>query len=310
MSPQPLHFGILRLVLVAFLLRSVYAQPPAPANHQKPDPVVITVADRKITVSQLCSAIGSLPPPQRKGYVLHPALAKDWFGPLIAMSEEAKREHLSSSQDPKLSQVDRENALVGDLIAHIAQETQPTDSEIESYYQAHKDEFEQVKARQILISDATALASRSKRSAAEAKAKADEIAAELNHGADFASLATTQSDDPYTKDKRGDLGYVSRHQMEPAVDRMLWTLAPGKTSAPFEGRFGYEIVRIEDRRTQLLEAVRDVIVGKIKSAVLEQRQQEIVTAAHITLEPDYLDAPLPCPTGSQAFSLPDSLQRP
>ena len=113
MSPQPLHFGILRLVLVAFLLRSVYAQLPAPANHQKPDPVVITVADRKITVSELCSAIGSLPPPQRKGYVLHPALAKDWFGPLIAMSEEAKREHLSSSQDPKLSQVDRENALVG-----------------------------------------------------------------------------------------------------------------------------------------------------------------------------------------------------
>src|SRR5205823_11488765 len=78
MSPQPLHFGILRLVLVAFLLRSVYAQLPAPANHQKPDPVVITVADRKITVSELCSAIGSLPPPQRKGYVLHPALAKDW----------------------------------------------------------------------------------------------------------------------------------------------------------------------------------------------------------------------------------------
>jgi PPIC-type PPIASE domain len=273
-------------------------------------PVVMTVGDRKITVSEVCSAIGSLPPPQRKGYALHPALAKDWFGPLVALAEEAKREHLSGAQDPKLNEVDRDNALVGDLIAHIAQQTEPTESEIESYYQGHKSEFEQARARHILISDATALASRSKRSADEAQAKAAEIASEIKNGADFASLAAKDSEDPYTREKGGELGYVSHLQMEPAVDNTLWSLTPGETSAPFEGRFGYEIVRVEDRRTQPLEAVRDVIVGKIKSAAFEQRQQEIVAAAHVTLQPDYLNAPLPCDSGSRAFTLPNSLQAP
>jgi len=274
------------------------------------DPVVMTVRDRKITVSEVCSAIGSLPPPQRKGYALHPALAKDWFGPLVALAEEAKREHLSGAQDPKLNEVDRDNALVSDLVARIAQQTEPTESEIENYYQGHKSEFEQAEARHILLSDATALASRSKRSAAEAKAKAAEIASELKRGADFASVAAKNSEDPYTKEKGGELGYVSHHQMEPAVDTMLWSLAPGETSAPFEGRFGYEIVWVEEKRTQPLEAVREVIVGKIKSAAFEQRQREIVEAAHVTLEPDYLNAPLPCDSGSRAFTLPNSLQAP
>jgi hypothetical protein len=274
------------------------------------DPVVMTVGDRKITVSEVCSAIGSLPPPQRKGYALHPALAKDWFGPLVALAEEAKREHLSGAQDPKLNEVDRDNALVSDLIANISQQTEPTGSEVENYYQGHKSEFEQAKARHILISDATALASRSKRSAAEAQAKAAEIASELKSGADFASLAAKDSEDPHTKEKGGELGYVSHLQMEPAVDKVLWSLAPGETSAPFEGRFGYEIVRVEDRRTQPLEAVREVIVGKIKSAAFEQEQQEIIAAAHVTLEPDYLNAPLPCDSSSRAFTLPNSLQAP
>jgi len=153
---------------------------------------------------------------------LHPALAKDWFGPLVALAEEAEREHLAGTQDPKLNEVDRDNALVGDLIAHIAQQTEVTEPEIENYYQGHKSEFEQAKARHILISDATALGSRSKRSAAEAQAEAAEIASELKNGTDFASLAAKNSEDPYTKEKGGDLGYVSHLQMEPAVDKMLW----------------------------------------------------------------------------------------
>ena len=280
-------------------------------SHPASGPVVITVADRHITVSELCSALGSLPPPQRKGYALHPALAKDWFGPLVALAEEAKREHLGASrQSEKLSDVDLDNALVGGLIQNIARETQPTELDIQSYYKAHQSDFEQIKARHILISDATALASRSKRTAAEAKTKAEEIASRLKRGADFGALAATDSDDPYTKDKGGDLGYVSHHQLEPAVDVALWSLQPRQVSAPIEGRFGYEIVKVEDRRTRPLDEVRESIIGNLKAAALERKQQEIVAAAHIRMEPAYADAPLPCEAQSQNFTLKDPLRLP
>jgi parvulin-like peptidyl-prolyl isomerase len=271
----------------------------------------MTVAERRITASELCSALGSLPPPQRKGYALHPALAKDWYGPLVALAEEAKREQLGASlQSEKLSDVDLDNALVGELIQKIARETQPSEAEIRNYYKAHQSDFEQVKARHILISDANALASRSNRSAAEAKSQAEELASRLQRGTDFAALAARESDDPYTNKNGGDLGYVSHHQLEPAVDAVLWSLQPGQVSAPTEGRFGYEIVNVEDRSTRPLDAVRESIVGSLKAAALEQRQQEIVASARVSMEPAYTDAPLPCETGSQSFTLKDPLRIP
>jgi hypothetical protein len=297
---------------ILFCLGYVQAQPsPTSSNDRVHDPIVMTVAERRITASELCSALGSLPPPQRKGYALHPALAKDWYGPLVALAEEAKREHLGSSlQTERLSEVDLDNALVGELIQNIARETQPSEAEIRNYYKARQSDFEQVKARHILISDATVLASRSKRSAAEARMRADEIASRLKRGADFAALAGRESDDPYTNKNGGDLGSVSHHQLEPAVDAVLWSLQPGQVSAPIEGRFGYEIVKVEDRRTRPPDAVRESIVGSLKAAALERRQQEIITAAHVSMEPDYTEAPLPCETQSQSFILKDPLRIP
>lgn len=266
---------------------------------------VMTVGGRAITVSELCTALESLPPPQRTGFALHPKLAKDWFGPLVAMAEEAKREHLAIDAKEKLNDVDRENGLVGELIQAIARDIRPSDADIEKYYSTHTSDFEEATVRHILISDATALGSRSKRSPSEARAKAQRIAAELKSGADFAALATKESDDRNTKNEGGNLGRVSHHQLEPAVDQFVWSLKPGESSAPFEGRFGYEIVRVEERRLQPLATVREVIIGKIKAAALDRKQQEIVADAHIWLDPAYADGPLPCAAPGPPFSLKD-----
>lgn len=289
-------------------LGSLAAQEQAGARPNA-DPVAMTVGEQTITAARLCTAIQSLPPPQRTGYALHPDLAAQWFGPLVAMADEAKRMHLTAPENSKQGEVDLDNALAGELIQAIARDTQPTQPAIGSYYIAHKDEFEQVLVRHILISHATALASRSKRPAAEAKTKADGIAVQLAHGADFRTLALAQSEDPYTREKGGDLGYVSHHQLEPAVDEVIWSLAPGQTSVPFAGRFGYEIVRVEARRTRPLEAVRGIIVGRIRAAALDRRQHSIVEAAHITLDPSYRGSPLPCGSSPQ-FTLKDVLPAP
>jgi parvulin-like peptidyl-prolyl isomerase len=100
---------------------------------------------------------------------------------------------------------------------------------------------------------------------------------------------------------------VAHHQLEPAVDGILWSLTPGQLSAPFQGRFGYEIVQVEERRIRPLDAVRESIIGNLKAA-LESREQEIISAAHISLEPAFVDGSLPCET--RAFNLPDKLDPP
>lgn len=154
-----------------FCLGSLQAQGHAAARLNA-DPVAMTVGEERITAGRLCTAIQSLPPPQQRGYALYPNLAAQWFGPLVAMAEEAKRRHLTAPENRQESEVDLDNALAGELIQAIARDTQPTARDIESYYLAHKNEFAQALVRHILISDATALASRSQRRPAEAKRKA------------------------------------------------------------------------------------------------------------------------------------------
>jgi hypothetical protein len=145
------------------------AQREQKAPDKSSEPVVMRVGERRISVAELCTAIAQLPPPQRKGYALHPGLAKDWYGPLVALVEEAKRRHLEAGENPKRSEVDRDDALVGELIQSIAKESEPSNREIEHHYVRHKAEFEQARVRHILVSDATALASRSQRSARKPK---------------------------------------------------------------------------------------------------------------------------------------------
>ena len=74
------------------------------------------------------------------------------------------------------------------------------------------------------------------------------------------------------------MGYVAHHQLEPAVVGIPWSLIPGQLSAPFQGRFGYEIVQVEERRIQPLDAIRESIIGNLKAAALERREQEIISA--------------------------------
>jgi parvulin-like peptidyl-prolyl cis-trans isomerase-like protein len=265
------------------------------------DSVAMTVGTRQITVSELCTAIEVLPPPQASGFPLHPPLAAQWYGPLVALAEEAKREHLGQTLPPeKGSIVDEENGLAAALIQKIANDVHPTETEIHQYYATHKYEFERTKARHIVISYATAFASRSKRSAAEAKAKAEAISAQLKNGAEFAALAAKESDDPYTRDNGGDLGEVYHHQMDPAEENVLWSLVPDQTSAPFVDRFGYAIVRVEGRRVLPLNDVRETIIGDLKFAADKRRQNEIISAAHISMKKAYMTSPLPCSPSTQA----------
>jgi hypothetical protein len=303
---RPRAFGYLAASAILFSCSVLCAQKTAtPGQSQTPagNPIAMAVDSRQISVAELCSAIATLPPPQATGFPLHPALAAEWYGPLIALAEEAKREHLGQAfLHDDISHVDQANALSAELIRKIASHSEPTEAQIEQYYAAYPAEFARTRAQHILISYAGALASRSSRSTSEAMSKADDIAAQLKQGADFAALAAKESDDPYTKAAAGDLGDVAHNQMEPDVDHVIWSLSPGETSSPFRGRFGYEIVHVQSRRTLPLNEVRPSITGNLKFLATTRRRQEIISAAHISLKRMYMDSQLPCAVNAAALT--------
>lgn len=84
--------------------------------------------------------------------------------------------------------------------------------------------------------------------------------------ADFAALARQYSEDRGSKDRGGDIGYLTALQTIYPFENVAYTTAKGKVSAPFRTQFGYHIVKVTDRRPALGEIkVAQIMVAAPKS---------------------------------------------
>src|SRR6185437_2356267 len=96
--------------------------------------------------------------------------------------------------------------------AKVADTIQVSDTQVQAYYNAHKEEYrtpERVHARHILLS----ITGKSKDEVAKIKAQAEALDKQIKAGGDFAELAKKNSADTTSAVKGGDLGWVSRGQM-------------------------------------------------------------------------------------------------
>ena len=140
------------------------------------------------------------------------------------------------------------------------------DQEIDDYYNLHVgDRFtdpEEVRARHILVN-----APAGDDAKAAARKKAEDLLAKVKAGADFAELATKNSDDSGSASKGGDLGLFGRGKMVAPFEAAAFALDVGKVSDIVESPFGFHIIKVEEHRKggpKPLDDVRAEIVTTLK----------------------------------------------
>ena len=119
---------------------------------------------------------------------------------------------------------------------------------------------EEVHARHILVEN-------------EDEAKA--ILADLKGGSDFATLAKEKSKDPGAAEG-GDLGYFTKDQMVPEFAEVAFKMYPGQLSNPVKTKFGWHIIKVEDKRTKKppqFEQVKD----QIEAFLARKAQAEFIS---------------------------------
>jgi parvulin-like peptidyl-prolyl isomerase len=84
----------------------------------------------------------------------------------------------------------------------------------------------------------------------EARTKAEEILKRARAGEDFATLARMYSADPGSKEKGGDLDWFGKGVMAAEFEKAAFALSKGEISDLVETKFGFHIIKLEDRRTQ------------------------------------------------------------
>jgi peptidyl-prolyl cis-trans isomerase D len=133
------------------------------------------------------------------------------------------------------------------------------DEEVQKYYTEHAREFEtprQVRGSHVLVPVPQTGGSEAED---KARARAAEVIRRVKAGEDFAKLAAEVSEDPGSKGKGGDLGWVSKGEMVPQFEEALFGLKKGEiTAEPVRTPFGYHAIRAVDVKEASRRSLKDV----------------------------------------------------
>jgi peptidyl-prolyl cis-trans isomerase C len=251
--------------------------PAAPAAPADPSTVVATVNGEAVTLGDLAQVRADLP--QQYQMLPDPTLYDGIRDQLVSqklLEQAAEKEGLD--QSPAVArqlQLQRQNVLAD---AYLRREiaARVTIERIREAYEAQylkAEPVKEVRASHILVAD---------------EAKAKELRAQLDAGADFAALAAEHGTDG-TKEQGGDLGFFEKAMMVPEFADAAFALEKGQIGGPVQTQFGWHVIKVTDVRDRPAPDFAEV-EGEIAQGLTREAAGEIVDAlkagATVELTPD------------------------
>lgn len=164
-------------------------------------------------------------------------------------------------------------------INQIRQNTVVTDDELKAIYQQNIQQYEvpdRVHAEHILFMTV----GKTDAEVAEIKKQAEDVLAQARKkGANFEELAKKYSEDPGSKSKGGDLGWLVHGQTVPEFDKAIFTLPKGEISDLIQTQYGFHIIKVLDRETAHTKPFDEVKDSLRTPLLLQKVDQEAATDA-------------------------------
>jgi peptidyl-prolyl cis-trans isomerase D len=111
----------------------------------------------------------------------------------------------------------------------------------------------------------------------EVRKKAEDVLKQAQKGANFEELAKKYSEDPGSKDKGGDLGWLTQGQTVPEFEKTAFSLEKGKLSGLVKTQYGFHIIKVLDKETahtKPFEEVKDSIKTQMMLSKADQEASE------------------------------------
>lgn len=154
-------------------------------------------------------------------------------------------------------------------VKDFAAEVEVSDEDVRAYYDVYRDRRfrirEAVKFSQIYLPAPAEGTSPEDKEAA--RQQLEEVLKEAREGADFAELAKQHSKDESAA-QGGDMGFVGKGQLVPALDTALFALETGEVSEVLESAFGLHLLKAVEKQeagVRELEEAREEIVEALKN---------------------------------------------
>jgi parvulin-like peptidyl-prolyl isomerase len=258
-----------------------------------PDRVVITVGEVTLTAAQFDQIIDALPEQSR-------SMARgsgrkqfaDYVVRITVLAQEGKRRKLDESSSYRVQSMFQDANILANLTYNeIGKSAKLDEADVRKYYEAHKTEFEQVRARHILIrmqgSPLAVKPGEKDLTEAEALAKAQDLQKKILAGEDFAQLAHRESDDTGSAAKGGDLGFFRRGQMVPSFEQAAFALQPEGLSEPVKSPFGYHLIKVEAKESKSFEDLRPELERRMRPEQAQKIVEELQKKSLVVLDPEF-----------------------
>jgi peptidyl-prolyl cis-trans isomerase C len=180
--------------------------------------------------------------------------------------QEAKKKGFDKNKEVMAKVEDFRRAMVIDSLLEevLRGKGEVSDNEIDQYYKENKDRFTEpfeVKIRHIFVTK---------------EAMLTEVLTKLSKGESFEKLAATYNVDPSREDG-GNIGYIRRGQLAPPfapLEEAAFSLRKkGEISEVVKTPYGYHLIRLEDRKGNLLRPL-DQVKEKIRLFLQTKKRQD------------------------------------
>lgn len=149
-----------------------------------------------------------------------------------------------------------------------------TESDLKDFYEANKKHYdrpERAKVRHILLRALSAEPQDDEKT----KALLDGYRSDILSGkSKFGDLAKKYSQDGGSKDKGGELGWITRGEMVKEFEDAAFALKKGEITKPFKTQYGYHIAQLEDyekAHSSTFAEVRDQVEKQYKKQKAEEK---------------------------------------
>jgi len=231
------------------------------------DGTPITAGQLKLAQDELGQDLAQLPQEARGQLVMQ------YVVELNLLADAAREAGLDQTEDYKRLSRYYELRALRDVFFQREVREKLTDEALKQLYDERIGNAEpepEVKARHILV---------------ETEDEAKAIVEKLEGGADFAELAKAESTGPSSANG-GDLGFFTKDQMVGPFAEAAFTMQTGEVSAPVKTRFGWHVIKVEDKRDRQppkFADIKDRLEGALVRQQLQQRMAELRDAAKIEI---------------------------
>lgn len=224
--------------------------------------IVATISGKPFTMAQVEEFLSTLPADYVRQLtqageeiVLEEAINQELFL-LDALNSNIEESDFFKEEMERM----RRQLLRGFAVQQALADTVPTEEEVRSYYEEHKEEFRephQVAASHILV---------------DTEELARSVKARLDAGESFNDLAMELSNCP-SKEVGGALGLFERGRMVPEFEEVAFEMSLGEISEPVKTQFGYHIIQVDNIKPEGIQPYNKA-KQKIAGDLYNQKKQQ------------------------------------